>query len=162
MLAGRLGKICYKTLQNLGAKTFWPIPTEIVFNLLEPLAMTALVNPLPNPLRPRHGGQTMVEFALILGLVVVMAIGALQGMGGALKTAWNGDMKPKMETPEAPMIAAKQTAPTFAEVTGTQGEQVSYDISGTAPSACWDGSQLNAVAGGNDGGANAGSNSGEC
>ena len=95
---------------------------------------------------PRHAGQTMVELALILGLVVLMAIGALQGVGGALKTAWNTDMKPKMITPEAPLVAAKENAPTFAEATGTGGEQVSYNISGGGASAEWDGSQLNASA----------------
>jgi len=102
--------------------------------------------------RPSDAGQTMVELALILGLVVLMTMGALGTMGGALKTAWNGEMKPKMEAPKAPLVAAKQAAPTFEEATGVAGTTVTYDISAASADATWNGSQLNAgQGGGNDG-----------
>ena len=106
-----------------------------------------LAQPTHAKCRPSAVGQTMVEFALILGLVVLMAVGALGTMGGALKTAWNGEMKPKMEAPEAPLVAAKQTAPTFEEATGVAGTQVTYDISAASADACWDGNALQANAG---------------
>ncbi|MDH4379952.1 MAG: Flp family type IVb pilin [Vampirovibrionales bacterium] len=110
----------------------------------------------PTKRRPSFAGQTMVELALILGLVVLMAIGALGTMGGALKTAWNGEMKPKMEAPEAPLVAAKQTAPTFEEATGVAGTPVTYDISAASADANWDGSALQA------GAVNVGTGNGNC
>ena len=39
---------------------------------------------LPALMRPRQGGQGLVEYALILVLVVILAIAALAFIGGSL------------------------------------------------------------------------------
>lgn len=42
-----------------------------------------------NWLKEEESGQGMVEYALILGLVSVVAIAAIVGVGTAVKTRWN-------------------------------------------------------------------------
>ncbi len=149
-----LGTIVTKRHSPFGTRALWSIPVGIVCDLLELCAMTVTILNQRTYKRLGHRGQTMVELALILGLVVLMAIGALQGMGGALKSAWDGEMKPTLQAPKAPLVAAKQSvaAPTFAEATGTAGDQVSYEINDTSANACWDGNALNAGEGGDGGG----------
>jgi len=49
--------------------------------------MTKLVARFYNrPARDREEGQALVEYALILALVAVLAIGALEALGGSVKT----------------------------------------------------------------------------
>jgi pilus assembly protein Flp/PilA len=49
--------------------------------------MTKLVARFCNwPARAREEGQALVEYALILALVAVLAIGALEALGGSVKT----------------------------------------------------------------------------
>jgi pilus assembly protein Flp/PilA len=46
--------------------------------------MRDFINRIADQLRSREDGQAMVEYALILGLVSIVAIGALTAIGGSV------------------------------------------------------------------------------
>ncbi|MFN8614307.1 MAG: hypothetical protein U0003_00105 [Vampirovibrionales bacterium] len=101
----------------------------------------------PYPVMARSGqGQGLVEIALILGLVVIMAIGALGGMGGALSGAWNGTMKPAMQAPEKPHVTAQQSPSGYSGPNPLEIQSITYQTS-TGSTACWQEGALNAAVG---------------